>query len=206
MTEIVRFKTPSGDDMVTLPAAVYDQLVVAAGNADDVSVYDRVKRQLATGEEEMLPSDIADRLLAGENPIRVWREHRKLTSSALAAKADIAQGFLSQIENGKRDGTVGTLVKIAAALGVALDDLVFNTEAPKDAQALIAEKIERLLATVASASDAEVHAAVGDHGSLNTITNALQDLLRRGRVGHTGHPGPGEPMRYFLPTAEEAED
>jgi hypothetical protein len=38
----------------------------------------------AAGEEELVPSDVVERLLAAENPIRVWRTHRGLTSAALA--------------------------------------------------------------------------------------------------------------------------
>ncbi|MGE0211055.1 MAG: helix-turn-helix domain-containing protein, partial [Parvibaculaceae bacterium] len=39
-------------------------------------------------------------------------------------KADIAQPYLSQIETGKREGTIRTMKRIAEALGVQLDDLV----------------------------------------------------------------------------------
>ena len=124
MTEIVRFKTPSGDDMVMLPAAAYDQLVAASENADDVAAYDRVKRQLAAGEEEAIPSGMADRLLAGENRVKVWREHRGLTSAELAAKAGIGQGYLSQIETRKRNGTMATIRKIASALDISVGDLI----------------------------------------------------------------------------------
>lgn len=68
--------------------------------------------------------EIVDRILDGENRVKVWREHRGLTSKALAEKAGIAQSFLPQIETWKRDGTVETLQKIAAALDLSLDDLV----------------------------------------------------------------------------------
>jgi transcriptional regulator with XRE-family HTH domain len=53
----------------------------------------------------------------------VWREHRGHSLRQLAARAAIGIGYLSQIENGERKDTVGTLKKIAAALDVDLDDL-----------------------------------------------------------------------------------
>lgn len=56
--------------------------------------------------------------------IRVWREHRGMTAKVLAEEAGIAQPFLSQIETGKREGTVDTLRSLADALGVTIDDLV----------------------------------------------------------------------------------
>ena len=46
----------------------------------------------------------------------------------LAERAGIATGYLSQIENGERKGTVATLKKLAAALQVEIDDL---TSAPE---------------------------------------------------------------------------
>jgi hypothetical protein len=76
-----------------------------------------------TRQEEAVPSAIVDRLLAGENPIRVWREFRSLSLADLAGKTALSKGFLSDIENGKRTGTVDTLKSIAAALGVDLDDV-----------------------------------------------------------------------------------
>jgi DNA-binding XRE family transcriptional regulator len=76
-----------------------------------------------TRDQESLPQSLVDRLLAGESPVRVWREHRGLTLADLAAKAGIGKGYLSQIEKRQRHGTVATLQKLAVALGVELDDL-----------------------------------------------------------------------------------
>lgn len=116
--------TPGGDRLVVLPEADYEALVAAAEDAADIATVRRFKERLASGEEELVPAAIVDRLVAGENAIRVWREHRGLSASSLAEKAGIAQAFLSQIETGKRDGTVTTLKKIADALSVTVDDLI----------------------------------------------------------------------------------
>ncbi|WP_371345552.1 helix-turn-helix domain-containing protein [Ancylobacter sp. IITR112] len=116
--------TPAGDRLVVLPEADYEALVAAAEDAADIATVRRFKERLASGEEELVPAAIVDRLVAGENAIRVWREHRGLSASSLAEKAGIAQAFLSQIETGKRDGTVTTLKKIADALSVKIDDLI----------------------------------------------------------------------------------
>ncbi|RTL94272.1 XRE family transcriptional regulator [Ancylobacter aquaticus] len=116
--------TPAGDRLVVLPEADYEALVAAAEDATDIATVRRFKERLASGEEELVPAAIVDRLVAGENAIRVWREHRGLSASSLAEKAGIAQAFLSQIETGKRDGTVTTLKKIADALAVTVDDLI----------------------------------------------------------------------------------
>lgn len=47
-----------------------------------------------------------------------------MTTVVLAKQAGLSQPFISQIENGQRDGSADALRKIAAALTVSLDDLV----------------------------------------------------------------------------------
>ena len=76
-----------------------------------------------TRDQERVPIGVVDRLITGENPVRVWREHRGRSLRQLAEQAGVGVGYLSQIENGERRGTVDTLKKIAAALDVDLDDL-----------------------------------------------------------------------------------
>jgi DNA-binding XRE family transcriptional regulator len=115
---------PNGDRLVVMPEADYERLLDAVEMAEDVAAYDEFKRRLAAGEEEMVPSAVVDRILAGENLVRVWREHRGLTVSALAEQAGIAQPYLSQIETGKREGTLQTMKKIADALKLTVDDLI----------------------------------------------------------------------------------
>ncbi len=116
--------TPKGERMVILPEAEYLRLLEAIEDSEDVESVRRFKERLATGEEELLPSAIVDAILDGQNRVRVWREHRGLTAAALAKQAGIASAYLSQIETGKREGTVETYRKLAAALGITLDDLV----------------------------------------------------------------------------------
>jgi DNA-binding XRE family transcriptional regulator len=116
--------TPAGERLVMLSEADFRLLREAAeDNADRLAVGE-FRRKIAVGEEELIPSKIVDRLLSGESRIRVWREHRGLTAKALAEKADIAQPFLSQIETGKREGTIETLRRLSEALNVTIDDLV----------------------------------------------------------------------------------
>ena len=114
---------PNGDRLVVMPEDVYERLRGAAEMAENVVAYDEAKRRLAAGEEELIPSEMVDRILTGENRVRVWREHRGMTVAALAEKAGITQPYLSQIETGKREGTLQTMKKVAEALKIGLDDL-----------------------------------------------------------------------------------
>ncbi|AWI55818.1 hypothetical protein AB395_0000132 [Sinorhizobium fredii CCBAU 45436] len=95
----------------------------AAEDAEDVADVKRINERLARGEEELIPADIVNRILDGESKVKVWREYRKLTLRELAAKVDISPAYLSQIEGGSRDGTFETMKKIAAALGITVDEL-----------------------------------------------------------------------------------
>lgn len=103
-------------EYVVLPYDEYVRLVEAAEDASDASA------EIDTADA--VPAAIVDRLLAGESPVRVWREHRGLTQQQLADLASISKPYLSQIETGERDGSATILSQIARALGVALDDIV----------------------------------------------------------------------------------
>ncbi|MBB5351077.1 transcriptional regulator with XRE-family HTH domain [Haloferula luteola] len=61
--------------------------------------------------------------------LREWRKRSKTTAQALAQSAKISQGYLSDIENGRRRLTRGTLEKIAASEGVSLDRMITLLEA-----------------------------------------------------------------------------
>ena len=89
----------------------------------DVRDYDLAKDALTSGEE-LIPSEVMYAILDGENPIRVWREHRGFSQQQLAEKAGISKPYLSQIETGKRTGTTDVLSSIADALKLGLDDIV----------------------------------------------------------------------------------
>ncbi len=116
--------SPAGERLVVVPEAEYLALVDAADDADDREAAARFAERRAAGAEELLPAALVRRMVEGENPVRLWREHRGLSARTLAGRAGIAQPYLSQIETGRRDGSVDTLRKIAEALGVTMDDIV----------------------------------------------------------------------------------
>ncbi|NCW17978.1 MAG: XRE family transcriptional regulator [Betaproteobacteria bacterium] len=110
-------------EYVVLPWAEYQALLEVAEDAIDGALLDAFRQKLATGQEETIPATIVDMLLAGANPIKVWREYRGLTQDALANQAGISKAYLCQIETGKREGAIKTLRAIATALGVTVDEL-----------------------------------------------------------------------------------
>lgn len=87
--------------------------------ARDIAAYDAAMAR----NEESFPSEIADRLIVRENPIKVFREYRGLTQRQLAEVAGTTAPYVSQIETGRRVGSVKLLHRLAEALDVGLDDL-----------------------------------------------------------------------------------
>ncbi|MBM3203157.1 helix-turn-helix transcriptional regulator [Candidatus Woesearchaeota archaeon] len=110
-------------EYVVLPWADYQALLEAAEDAIDSALLDAFRNKLASGEDETVPAAVLDALLAGANPVKVWRAYRGLTQGALAAQVGISKAYLCQIETGKREGAIKTLRAIATALDVTVDDL-----------------------------------------------------------------------------------
>ncbi len=110
-------------EWAVIPYATYQRLTEAAEMLQDIRDYDDAKKAVEKGEE-LVPSKVTYAILDGENPIRVWREHRGLTQQQLADAANISTPYLSQIESGKRKGSTGVLRAIAKALDLSLDDIV----------------------------------------------------------------------------------
>lgn len=77
----------------------------------------------ATHGEESFPRTVVDRLLDGENTIKVFREWRGLTQAALAMQAGTQPAYISQLETGVREPGKKLTPRLADALGVDADDL-----------------------------------------------------------------------------------
>ena len=110
--------------MVTIPREEYDRLREAAEGLADLRAYDGAKVALAAGEDELVPADYAKRLIAGESPLRVWRELRGLSQVKLGAVSGVNRVQIADIETGRGKGSVETVRKLAEALGIRVDDLV----------------------------------------------------------------------------------
>jgi ribosome-binding protein aMBF1 (putative translation factor) len=117
----VMTKSPKGDDIVILSRKEYDRLLVAA-NEDVIDA--TIARKVIARNEETLSEAEMDELLAARTPLAFWRKKRGLTQADLAKTAEIAQGFLSEIENGLKTGDVTVLQRIAIALEISLLELV----------------------------------------------------------------------------------
>lgn len=124
MTKVQFLKTEAGE-IAILPRKEYERLTTLAASEDvgTQRIVRRAREAIARGEDVILPKSIADRLI-DENPIRVIREWRQMTQAELTDTVGMTQGYLSDLENGRRRGTAESLAKLARALRVPLDLLV----------------------------------------------------------------------------------
>ena len=110
--------------MISIPLEEYLSLRAAAEDLTDLRTYDRTLSQLASDEEELLPAEMVKRILAGENPLRVWRKFRGLTQTALAEVSSVNRVQIADIEARRKSGSIDTSKKLAEALHITLDELI----------------------------------------------------------------------------------
>jgi hypothetical protein len=129
----VKFQKTARGEVAILPRKEYERLAARAAEADEdagtARVVARAREEIAEGGV-LLPKDVVDRLADGENPVRVLREWRErdtpggMTQMYLSFKTGLSQGYISDIETGRRTGTAAALRSIANVLEVPLDLLV----------------------------------------------------------------------------------
>ncbi|MDQ0422527.1 DNA-binding XRE family transcriptional regulator [Peteryoungia aggregata LMG 23059] len=112
----VRKTVIDGETYVLVPEDDYEDLI-------DTITADRIMARVRAGEETW-PAELVYELWETDSRIRTYRNYRKMSVSDLAAAAGISQPYLSEIESGKKTGSVDVLKRIAAALKVDLDDIV----------------------------------------------------------------------------------
>jgi DNA-binding XRE family transcriptional regulator len=113
------------EDTAVLRRRDYDALIKAYEDAADALALADMRAREAAGDAEYVPIEIAERIfVAGEHPVRVWREHRGLSLGVLARTAGIAQSYVSEIEHGRKRGSVRVLAALAKALRVDIEDLL----------------------------------------------------------------------------------
>lgn len=112
-----------GRDMAVLPKADYERLLALVEDQGDRNAAEQAEVRRAGGED-YLPVDMVDRLLAGENALRLWRTHRKLTLDALGKRAGVGKSVLSELENGRYQGKPALWRRLANALDVTVDDIL----------------------------------------------------------------------------------
>jgi DNA-binding XRE family transcriptional regulator len=115
--------TRKGKEFAVIPVKDLQKLMDDAEMLAEVRAYDAAKARIERGDDELIPLTITERRLAGESPVRIWRDHRALTQEELAKVSKVSRGMIAAIEAGLKTGGITTLEKLAAALKVDLDNL-----------------------------------------------------------------------------------
>jgi DNA-binding XRE family transcriptional regulator len=112
-----------GRSFAVVPVEDLQRLMEDAEMLADMKAYDSAKRRLKRGEDELIPLEIVERRVEGENAVKIWREYRGLTQENLAKASNVSRSMIAAIEASRKKGGIGTLKKLAAALRVDLDNL-----------------------------------------------------------------------------------
>lgn len=76
----------------------------------------KIDKEVRAGHKEYMPASVVDAVLDGKNPVKVYREYRKMTQEELAKKAGVSVSMIRKIENGESEGSISTIKAIAKAL------------------------------------------------------------------------------------------
>lgn len=99
-------------DWLRLQEALEDKIDVEA-----------VRQSIEAGEEGM-PLAFVERILAGENKVKVYRDWRDMTQEQLAQAVGTSPAYISQIETGNRNPGNAMRRRLAVALRGEAQDLV----------------------------------------------------------------------------------
>jgi len=74
--------------------------------------------------DETIPHEVTGLVIKKKmNLLKAWRTHLKMSQKDVAQKAGISQAALSQMEKIDNEHRTATLVKLAKAMGVSVDQL-----------------------------------------------------------------------------------
>ena|SRR6266568_163542 len=123
----VRFRMTNKGEVAILPRKEYEALAAKAREADEdfgtTRLIARARKEIAAGMP-LIPKEVVDKIANGENTLRALREWRGKTQLYISHKTNIGQGYISDLESGRRRGTTAALKKIADVLKVPLDLIV----------------------------------------------------------------------------------
>ena len=101
----------------------YDIIHIAGKPHVLVPLHDYTMLKNGTAPLE-LPDDVLHKMALGnDNPIKVIRKFRGMTQDDLANAAGLSRPYLTEIETGRKEGSIRTLKAIAKALDVPLEKL-----------------------------------------------------------------------------------
>lgn len=115
--------THAGKKMAVLPIKELKQLIEDAEMLSCIRAYDFAKARVELEEDEIIPFELVERRVSGENAVKIWREYRGFTQEKLAKNSGVSRPLIAAIEAGYKKGSLATIKKLANALDVSLEQL-----------------------------------------------------------------------------------
>ena len=112
----------AGHKMAVLPVAEYQRMCDAVEDRVDGDAAAAGEARRLAGEE-YVPAEIVDRLMAGENALRVWRQYRGMTLQSLGDRVCMHKVTISNLEKGNRGTSAKKWRLLAEALSVDIEDI-----------------------------------------------------------------------------------
>jgi hypothetical protein len=119
------FTTPSGDRLVVLAEADYEELMQLASeseaeeDAELIAIADAIMADPQASAK--LPAEVSRLMLAGASSLKALRQWRDIGQVKLAFDTGTSQGFISDLENGRRTMTEDVRARIAKSLDVPVN-------------------------------------------------------------------------------------
>ena len=105
-------------DTVTLTRKEYDTLIERNEDLEDTLAAMEADNSIT------IPHEPAIAIMNGASPIHAFREYRGLTLQELSNRTNLSVSYLSEIERGRKPGSISALARIATALSTTVDALV----------------------------------------------------------------------------------
>ena len=114
----------NSEESITLPRAEYEALLQRCEDLEDILA------AMEAYDGSFIPHDIVLDLLADTQPMLAYRKYRGMTLRQLSEKTGLGASYLSEIERGRKAGSISAWSRIAEALDTTIDVLVrFGTDA-----------------------------------------------------------------------------
>jgi DNA-binding XRE family transcriptional regulator len=116
-----QFISTQAGDLVVLTRAKYNvimELFDRDEDAEEMAIFHVRMADLASGSDTRLPPEVAGFMLKGDTLLRALRRWKGVTQSLVALKTGLAQGYISDIESGRKPGTPEVVRKIADAIEI----------------------------------------------------------------------------------------
>ena len=117
--QILNIEGINETQLAVIPMSEYIGLKEQLEEVVELRIIERNREQ-----DKAIPHTYYHRVIRGENPIKVYREWRKLTQSKLATICGVTQANIAVIERFDNIGSVPLLFKIAHALNIDFEHIV----------------------------------------------------------------------------------